>query len=314
MKTKKIIFVLFAMFVFPSISYSAKSVYFVTQNGAGSHSGLSITNAWGVDEFNDSNYWSSIENENKIDPGDIVYFSGKISEQIEPPGNGEDGIYIELNGSPPGLEKAILTVAPRNGGIKIISKKYLKILNWTINAYYSTFNPFDGEHYGIYIYGSKSNPSQFILIDNNEITKSGEGAIAWGRVENITFTRNKFSDLNESGISVSNFWDGKTNHVPSYITIGGSNGMGNSFINIGHLDSYYDTDAFIAADQVSHLTISYNIGYCDKDNWGMAGIYGNEVHYALVEYNIFHGLHAEHRRSAIGLKATKRHAIQVGRL
>ena len=84
--------------------------------------------------------------------------------------------------------------------------------------------------------------------------------------------------------------------------MGGSSGMGNRFVDVGYLDSYYDTDAFIHPYKMSHLIVSYNLGYSTKKDWGFAGIYGNEVQYALVEYNIFHDMQANHHRALIGFK------------
>ena len=81
-----------------SLAYAGPNTYYVTQNGNGAKSGQSLGNAWSVSDFNNSSNWSTIDNSNKIDPGDTVYFSGTITSQLLPKGSGSSGNVITLDG------------------------------------------------------------------------------------------------------------------------------------------------------------------------------------------------------------------------
>jgi len=84
-----------AVFIVPV----AATNYYVTHPGAGNRKGTSLSNAWSVTDLNDSANWSSTENASKIDPGDVVYFSGTISDsKLTPPISGAPGKLITLDG------------------------------------------------------------------------------------------------------------------------------------------------------------------------------------------------------------------------
>ncbi len=70
--------------------------YHVTQNGSGARDGKSEGNAWSISNFNSSTNWSTTENANRIDPGDVVYFYGTITTGVVVAGNGADGNRITL--------------------------------------------------------------------------------------------------------------------------------------------------------------------------------------------------------------------------
>lgn len=60
------------------------SAYFVTQSGAGSHSGLSLANAWSVSEHNAAT----------LSPGDTVSLNGTITNPLVIPNSGSSGFPI----------------------------------------------------------------------------------------------------------------------------------------------------------------------------------------------------------------------------
>ena len=89
---------IFCFSLLPSLVHAAGNTYYVTQNGNGARNGQSLGNAWSVSDFNNPTNWSTIDNSNKIDPGDTVYFSGTITAQILPQGSGTSGYPITLDG------------------------------------------------------------------------------------------------------------------------------------------------------------------------------------------------------------------------
>ena len=76
--------VLLVLVVLPSEIF-AENLY-VTQSGAGSHTGLSLANAWSVSEFNTTGNWGT--GTGLIGGGDIVYLSGTITSNITLAGSG----------------------------------------------------------------------------------------------------------------------------------------------------------------------------------------------------------------------------------
>ena len=64
---------------------AAKNAYYVTQNGNGDRSGENLDNAFSVSDFNSSTNWSRTDHSSRIDPGDTVYFSGTITDRVNPP-------------------------------------------------------------------------------------------------------------------------------------------------------------------------------------------------------------------------------------
>src|SRR4030067_1389048 len=76
--------VLLVLVVLPSEIF-AENLY-VTQSGAGSHTGLSLANAWSVSEFNSTGNWGT--GTGLIGGGDIVYLSGTITSNITLAGSG----------------------------------------------------------------------------------------------------------------------------------------------------------------------------------------------------------------------------------
>jgi hypothetical protein len=98
---KKLFIVLLFLILSWSVVGAAVDTHYVTQGGAGGHDGTSLGNAFSVSNFNTSSNWDSdVADDNKIGPGDTVYFSDTISSEVQPPAgvNGTAGNYITLDG------------------------------------------------------------------------------------------------------------------------------------------------------------------------------------------------------------------------
>ena len=89
---------IFCFSLLPALVHAAGNTYYVTQNGNGAKNGQNLGNAWSVSDFNNSANWSATDNSSKIDPGDTIYFSGTITSQLLPKGNGSAGNQIILDG------------------------------------------------------------------------------------------------------------------------------------------------------------------------------------------------------------------------
>jgi len=294
-----------SLIVFPVLSYGAPTSYYVTQTGAGSQNGKTLSDAWSVSAFNSTSKWSSVDDPAMIDPGDSVYFSGAFLSKLYVQGSGKSGFFITLDGTDADLGYGGNYWG--GGLITIDQKSYIKVQNFSIDGNITSL-PNTSSQGGIYIKSNSTTASQYIHVDNNEIQRTVNGVWYSGKVENLSITRNYFHDLNGSGVRGGNY----KQYRPSYLKVGGSPRMGNTFVNVGYLDSYYNTDAFVHIDQTSHVIFSYNNGYNTKEDWGMSGIYGNEVTNALVEFNILHDFNSKHHRSAIAFKGDQLKSVYEG--
>src|SRR4030067_3555953 len=110
--------VLLVLVVLPSEIF-AENLY-VTQSGAGAHTGLSLANAWSVSEFNTAGNWGT--GAGLIGGGDIVYLSGAITSNITLAGSGaSSSSRVTVDG----------TSATLSGTITSSSKSFLMIQNLT---------------------------------------------------------------------------------------------------------------------------------------------------------------------------------------
>jgi len=243
--------------------------------------------------------------------GDTFNFSGTITSQVYPSISGTSSGRVVLDGTSATLRYNVTDTA--YGMIRVHSNDYLTIQNWEIDGNYTTGT--SATRWGIDVKGTDSDACTYVTIDSCEIYEAIEGIHYRGNVQNLLITNNNFHDLNGSGVRGTDYLYETTSHTsndPTYITIGGSSGNGNTCVNVGYLDSTYDTDACFHIDRTSHLVVSYNIGYATKIDWGMTGLYGNEVTYCLVERNIFHDMRSEHHRSLIAFKGDQLPTAQEG--
>lgn len=80
-------------------AWAAVDTHYVTQAGAGDQNGTSLANAWAVSDFNNAAKWDTdVADDNKIGPGDTVYFSGTITTGLDPQGSGTSGNPIIIDG------------------------------------------------------------------------------------------------------------------------------------------------------------------------------------------------------------------------
>jgi hypothetical protein len=92
--------ILAGVFAFSAGAQAAAEKHYVTQNGAGAKNGTSLANSWSVADFNTAANWNSAANtdDNKIGPGDSVYFSGTITTKPMVPGSGTVNNHIIIDG------------------------------------------------------------------------------------------------------------------------------------------------------------------------------------------------------------------------
>ena len=90
---------------------SFTETHYVTQNGAGTRSGRNLSNAWSLADFQSSANWSTYNSvDEKIGPGDVVYFSGTFtSRPIVTLGGNPDG-SVTLDGFEAGETNPIQSV------------------------------------------------------------------------------------------------------------------------------------------------------------------------------------------------------------
>jgi len=103
---KRLLFIILFIIFSSTQLYSATQSYFVTPTGNASDPDCSgggapsCSGAWDVSDFNSSSNWSTSENANKIDPDDVVYFTGSFTDNIRLPDGyyGTSGTHIVLDG------------------------------------------------------------------------------------------------------------------------------------------------------------------------------------------------------------------------
>ena len=286
---------IFAFSFLPSQVYAAVDTYYVTQNGQGSRSGKSLPNAWSVLDFNNSVNWSATDDSDKIDPGDTVCFSGKITSTIDIKGSGSSGKYITFDGKDAQIDVDVSSIGAR-GVIYAVNQNYLEFKNFTIDGQMTIGEVSRG---GICI-KSKAGSSDYIIIDNCEISRTVSGIWLCGNVGHITIKNCYLHHLSGSGLW-SVVLPGEAD-APHYVTFGGSPGNGNTVKNVGYLDSDLNVDSDIYIDQGDDIIISYNHLFSDSPDYGFSGMYLNECRKVLVEYNTIHDHDVDHHRNAITFK------------
>jgi hypothetical protein len=309
----KVIFVLL-LIILPHSVEAAADTYYVTEKGAGLKNGLSVENAWSIDDFNNSARWSQTDNPSLVDPGDTIYLSGTFTKSFIPRGSGMENSPIIIDGR----NAQILTNVnefPRIFDIKNV--QHLALQNLTINGQDTTMSSPGGDEACAIRIREFGAPTGHITIQDSSIQASASGVILQGDVSHIYIYRNTFSNMSNNGVSVvADNYDGDNNNnyddCPSYIVIGGSLNSGNTFVNIGKLNSeeWVDYEAgykggavpgYTVGTLATDLIFSYNHVYANMTDVG-SGIYMNGAKRTVVEYNSIHGLKAENHRSYITFK------------
>ena len=279
----------------PALTFGARDTYYVTQTGAGRHNGKSPASAWNVSDFNTSSNWSSTDHLGKVDPGDTVYFSGTITSRLQPQGSGTAGNYITLDGNSAQINVNV-TGMGIGGCIHTVNKNYFRFQNLTINGQSAT----GGDSRAGICIASNSGSANHFVIDNCDITKSGNGIMLWGNVGYVTITNCNMHELAESGLW-SIHKQGESD-APHHITFGGSFDNGNICANCGLHSGGLDVDSDVYVNDGDDVIISYNHLYSNLAGYGFSGIYANEARNFLVEYNTIHGHQAENHRNGITFK------------
>lgn len=282
-------------------------IHYVSQTGDNDQNGTSPTHAWSMADLDKQANWHTIADKDKrIGPGDTVRFIGEISSPIVVLASGTESAYITLDGT-----DAFLTHTDSYWGrglISVVDRSYLRIVHWTIDANYTVGT---ASQAAIYLEGTAGHVAEYIIIDRNDVTKAVNGIWANNHVTHLTITRNNFHELSGSGLRKTQI-DNKAGRG-QYISFGGSLGFGNVCRNVGHLDSYFETNSCVHLDQTSDFVVSRNHMYADKEYWGMSGLYLNECTSGLIQYNVIHDMRSEHHRSGVGSKGDQR-ALREGPL
>ena len=128
------------------------------------------------------------------------------------------------------------------------------------------------------------NGSDYLIIQDFEITDVRNGVYAAENCDHILFKRNYIHETTGFGIWMGTASGSSTGC--SYMTVGGSLGHGNVIKNIGNATAGGDV-VFAHGDNV---IVSYNHLYADNSSYGVDGVDPmNDSHNWLVEYNNIHG-------------------------
>lgn len=212
-------YIIFLILIIPSTAFSTATPYYVTQDGAGSKTGLDIGNAWSVLDFYDSANWDTSENPNKIDPGDTVYFSGTLTYGVWTPQGfgGSSGNYVTLDGweggtcDPVADHNATTFGSDDNVDLNACpSAAIIDLDSTSVNAV-------------------QLKDSSYIILQDFQIRDAKHGVLLWrttGTQNHVIVRRNYVHDTYDRGFAQQEAYPGYT-----YITVGGANGDGNFFYN-----------------------------------------------------------------------------------
>jgi len=282
-KIKKLLVetLVFLMIITPAIA--AIDSHHVTQGGAGAYTGVDWSNAFSIAQFNSSGNWDTdIADDNKIGPGDYVYFQGTFSTQIKTPQNmgGSSGYPITLDGWKDGTCNQVANLGCSNDA------------KFDLGRSDSTSN------IGIYIPGGS-----YIIIQDFEVDDSFGGFLAVGPSSggsgtHLTLRRVHMHNLEATAWNFSaNPSNGYVGH--HYVTVGGALGDGNYIYSVKEecltQDPCEGHDS--KADHGDDLVVSYNYNTRpseDQDGGDGSNILaihtGDRV---LVEYNTFEYPHGQ---------------------
>lgn len=228
-------------------------VHYVTQQGAADEAdrtGESWHNAWSVDQFNHGDNWSTdVSDDNKIGPGDTVFFAGTFSSMIAPAGSGTTANYITLDGYEAGNNDMRDYACPQCAKV---SRKQL------INVY------------GIHLDGNSH-----IAVQDFEIEQCNIGISIRNDASYLVIKRNIIHDTLDDGLLLAH----SNNTV-----IGGARGDGNHFYDCGAGTGAAD----VCSLRADYAVVSYNWleGGSDKDR-GIDGVTLNSFsNNWLIEYNL----------------------------
>jgi len=132
---------LICLWLIPSLAQAQTytEVHYVTQSGAGSKTGRSLSNAWALSNFHNTDNWNSNKSiDSKIGPGDVVYFSGNFTESVIVTNGGSSAGSITLDGYESGNCNPINAVCTGSADLK----QGLEVGNGTSGPDYLTIQDF----------------------------------------------------------------------------------------------------------------------------------------------------------------------------
>jgi len=270
--SRKFIFLLFLSLMFVSSAGASVDTHWVTQTGDGGSDGTSLLDAFSVAQFNNSANWDTdVDDDDKIGPGDTVYFSGTFTTKVKIPENygGTAGNYITLDGYEGG------TCNPVEDGDNLSS---------------AVLSPCTGA--SVDCYGLHLEDTRYIIVQDFKIGPAYVGIFSVndsGRENsNILIRRNMIANTTNYGSQFT--WD-EADPWGDFLTIGGAPGEGNYYSNTCHTN----TNHSLGINYVNDCNISYNKIENDKGN-GDYVIYHSHnsisVHTCervLVEHNYIYG-------------------------
>ena len=263
--------ILLLILLFPAVGMAAVDTHYVTQSGAGSGLGTSLLNAFSVASFNTAGNWDvDVADDDKIGPGDTVYFSGTITTPLYVQGSGNAiGGNIILDGYESGDCDFLLSES--SCGVIVDT-------SWTMYEY------------GISLNAHAENPSyDYITVQDFQFETSYSAILLVEGCDNITIQRNFINDTSGNGITVG-CWGSDACTTNYYVTIQ-ENVIKNSAGEYDGSASIYmmHTEDFVIRSNHIYTTPDRNDG--QVDDRGTDGIIPhNNVHRGLIEYNEIHGM------------------------
>jgi len=216
--TKRFFYIILFLLI-PIIAFAATDTHYVTQSGAGNQDGTSAANAFSVSDFNSSANWDTdVDDDNKIGPGDTVYFSGTITTRLLLPAgySGTSGNYITLDGWEGGTCDPVAdhdaTTFGSDDGVDLNACPSAAIIDLDDNETDAVY--FQWNSYIIF--------QDFQIRDAlRGIRLRGDG----GDPSNVIIRRNYVHDIYTTGLIMTEGYN------YDYTTIGGADGDGNFFYN-----------------------------------------------------------------------------------
>ena len=306
-KTKNIFTLIFILAVSAGVfgvekALAAAENHYVTQNGAGQKNGSSSANSWSVTDFNNAVNWNSAVNvdDNKIGPGDKVYFSGTITSRVLLKYSGSSGNPIIFDGYEAGdcdpLNDQMYAATSLTGGMeKIGGESYITVQDFEISGGSSNIplvNMYDTSNLGY----------SHVIFRRNYVHDAYGTMAYWGSSSNtnkasyVTVQHNKMIGYGRSSDAVQGLNLARVNDVI----------LSNNIL-AGTGSSKSTSDNVIEVHNLNRLLIESNDIYGAYKQAGIA-IKENDpgVHDVIVRFNKMHdnGDSVEGRAMFIGYPAS----------
>ena len=275
---------------------SFTEAHYVTQNGAGLHTGRNVANAWSVTEFQNSANWSTYNSvDGKIGPGDVVYFSGNFTSRPTVMLGGNANGSVTLDGFEAGETDPVHTI---NTGTALLTQG-MEVGNGTAGPDYLTIQDFrmtrtNSTLPGFRLYGAYGNSLERVIVRRNYVYQTYGTLFYYYRGRYCIIEDNKFINFGQGGTNATQ----GVNFIETHNTLVRRN-------IFGHSRALYP-DGCTSANMVelhgcNSMLLEYNDIYGAPNQSGVATKeHATPNRYIVYRFNKVHKNNSDHEGRGLG--------------